>query len=57
MHTKTQNMNITEKLKILGYDKRWLEYGYLTNEELENQFTEYSKAINEPDAMQAKKGC
>jgi len=49
-------MDVNEKLNILGYDKRWLEYGFLTIEELENQFSDYSNALNNPNSKEANNG-
>ena len=46
-------MELNDKLKILGYDKRWLEYGFLTEQELNKQFNDYSIAKNNPESKEA----
>jgi len=49
-------MNINKKLKILGFDQRWVTYGFLTTEKLEQQFDAYSKATTFPNSQEAQKG-
>ncbi len=49
-------MNINKKLKILGLDQRWIDYGFLITEELEREFDAYSKATVFPNLQEALDG-
>lgn len=43
------NPKTSEKLKTLGYHEKWLTYGFLTEETLNEQYGLYVKAVENPD--------
>lgn len=46
-------MDFEEKLKALGYNKIWMDYGFLSKEELNQQFDDYKTAVDYPESKEA----
>jgi len=41
--------SVANKLKLLGYHQKWLEYGFLNIDELNEQYSLHKKALQNPD--------
>ncbi len=46
--------DIKKMLDELGYDYRWIDYGFLSFEEVNNQYLLYKKAKDYPDSKEAE---